>query len=619
MAGRDASNWTPRKICCLGAVSILAASAAFGQAPPQAPRSNAPAAQTPAASQVLAVVNNEQITRQAMAIESLRRYGKIVLQNLIHKQVIWQACQQKNVVVTRKEIEDEIQKTANKLGVPIDQWLLLLKSKRKIDPNKYRSDIIWPMLAMRKMAAQNIQVAPEELQKAFESKFGPKVQVRMIASATQQRAQELLAEAKKNPAEFGKIAKLYSIDRGSASVYGMIPPISKHIGAPSLNQAAFALQPQQISNVIPVGDQFVVLKCEKHLPQMFLAGQNLETAKTALRGELFEQKVRRASAKMLQDLKQNTRVVNVYEDPQLQKQYPQSAALVGNEQITLAKLSEECLLRHGEDVLNGEINRRLLVQSLQKRRQQVTRADLDAEIRRAAEAYGYLTPAGQPDVAQWRQVVTEKNGITAELYENEVVWPSVALKKLVRSTVQVTDEDLRKGYEANYGERVRVQVIVFDNQRTAQKVWAMARDNNQAANAKEAFGELANRHSVEDVSRASFGEVPPIQKHSGQPLLEKEAFKLQPGELSGILGVGGKYVVMRCLGRTTPVATNFNEVREQLRKGIFEKKLQIEMQEEFDRIKEGALIVNYLTGERQTGASSAPPKVANPPGTSPRR
>ena len=56
------------------------------------------------------------------------------------------------------------------------------------------------------------------------------------------------------------------------------------------------------------------------------------------------------------------------------------------------------------------------------------------------------------------------------------VWPSVALKKLVGDNVEITQEDLQQGYEANYGPKVRCRAIVLNNQRRAQEVWEKARE-----------------------------------------------------------------------------------------------------------------------------------------------
>src|SRR4029079_8997144 len=83
--------------------------------------------------------------------------------------------------------------------------------------------------------------------------------------------------------------------------------------------------------------------------------------------------------------------------------------------------------------------------------------DIDAEVNRAADAYGFVTKEGKPDTERWLKSVTATPGATVDLYVRDAVWPSVALKKLVGTKVDVTDEDLRKGFESNYGERVEAQ------------------------------------------------------------------------------------------------------------------------------------------------------------------
>ena len=80
--------------------------------------------------------------------------------------------------------------------------------------------------------------------------------------------------------------------------------------------------------------------------------------------------------------------------------------------------------------------------------------------------------------------------------------------------------------------------------------------------------------------------MPPIQKHGGQPLLEKEAFTLKKGELSGVIQVGDTYVILFCEGRTEPIKTNFEEVKKFLYEDIHEKKLRIAMAKTFEQLKE---------------------------------
>ena len=197
-----------------------------------------------------------------------------------------------------------------------------------------------------------------------------------------------------------------------------------------------------------------------------------------------------------------------------------------------------------------------------------------------------------------------------ELYVRDAVWPSVALKKLVDNRVEVTEEDIQKGFVSNYGPRVEVLAIVLNDHRQAQKVWEMARDNPT----DQFFGELAQQYSVDAVSRENFGRVPPIRQFGGRPEMEKEAFAMKPGDLSGIIAAEDNYIILRCTGHTTPVVASLDaEVREELVEDIREKKIRLAMAVEFDRMRESAQIENYLAGTFQSPTKSKPAAASQRP------
>jgi hypothetical protein len=271
-------------------------------------------------------------------------------------------------------------------------------------------------------------------------------------------------------------------------------------------------------------------------------------------------------------------------------------------------LAELCIDRHGKEVLQGVINRRLLEQACKKANITVTEADLDKEIARVASTMVPARPDGSPDVDAWMKLVTEQQGISAEVYRRDSVWPSVALAKLVGNKIEVTQDDLQKGYEANYGPRVRCRAIVLDNLRRAQEAWEKARQTPTEEN----FAQLAEQYSMDPASRALRGEFPPIQRHGGMPILEKEAFELKPGELSSVLSVDSRYVILFCLGQTKPVEVDPNEVRELIRQDVHEKKQHIAMADYFDKLQESATIDNYLEG-----SSHSPKNVARAPQAKP--
>ena len=228
------------------------------------------------------------------------------------------------------------------------------------------------------------------------------------------------------------------------------------------------------------------------------------------------------------------------------------------------------------------------------------------EVGRAAMSFGYIGTNGEPDLEAWMNAISEQEGIGQKEYVRDAVWPTVALKQLVGDRVQITDEDIEKGFEANYGERVEVLAIVLSDHRIAQTVWDMARKNTS----REFFGQLASQYSIEPISKANMGEIPPIARHGGQPQIENEAFNLDPnGELKGlsaIVATNGKFIIMKCLGRTIPVVEQLADVKGELAKDIREKKLRIAMADEFDRLREAAQIDNFLAGTSQSGRTAGP-------------
>ncbi len=545
---------------------------------------------------VAALVNNEPIGREDLARECLLHYSGEVLESIINRMLILTSCQQRNIVITDEQIDAEIDRMARKFAVAKDQWLKMLEKERGIKPGRYAKDIIWPTLALRELAKSQLTVTKKELDEAYQSEFGPAVKVRLIAIENAAQARKVHAEAMAKPEDFGALAKKYSKDPNSASAYGLIQPIRHFTGDPKLEEAAFALAKGEISKIIPVGNLHVFVKCEEQLPPP--KGMSRAQADPLLEEALKDRKLRAAAGDVFKELQKNAQVENIYNDPVKSKQMPGIAAIVNGQNVTVLELAEECIQRHGTDVLDGTINRRILDQALRKRNLKVTDADIDAEIARAAIAMGKTKTGGKPDVEGWLEHVTKGENISREVYVRDEVWPSAALKKLVGDNVKITQDDLKRGYEANYGPKVRCRAIVLNNQRRAQEVWEKAREavDKRPEQAVKVFGDLAEQYSIEAGSRSLRGEVPPIQKHGGQPLLEQEAFTLKKGEISGIVQVADSYVIMYCEGYTKPIDTNFAEVKDLLYRDIHEKKLRLAMAKTFDDLKDASRIDNYLSG-----------------------
>jgi len=547
---------------------------------------------------VMALVNGQDISRKDLLDASVRRHGKKVLESLVNKRLILNHCEKRRITITNEEIAAEIDRMASRFQLGREQWLDMLEKERDITAEEYARDIVWPTLALRKLAAADLKVSPEEINREFEKEYGAMVRARLIAVGNADLARQIHAQLIAQPDSFARLAIEHSIDINSASVGGLIQPIRRHVGDPNIEKEAFGLKPGQISSIIRVAEQFVILKCEGHLEPRQV---DHEKSKQQIVEKIKDEKLRQLAHQLFAQLQATATIQNVYNNPHLRETLPGVVAMVNGDRITMKELRQECMLRHGEEVLETEISQLLLEQALKQANLTVSEDDLQAEIRHAVELSGVLDEKGQLDLDQWMEQIAKNQGLSREQYMRDSVWPSAALKKLTAEEVKISQEDLQKGFEANYGERVRCRAIVLGTMRRAQEVWDKARRNPSV----QYFGDLAEEYSIEPTSKALRGEVPPLGRYGGQPQLEEVAFNLQPGQLSGIVQVGSKFIVLRCEGRTERIDVHQSDVQDILQKDIYEKKLRLAMAEKFESIREHSRIDNYLAG-----TSYAPSKTS---------
>lgn len=548
---------------------------------------------------VVALVNGEKVMRSELAAECLRHYGTEVLESLVNKELISAHCEEHGVSITEEEIDAEVARLAARFQVPVDQWMVMLQKERDINPEQYRRDIIWPTIALRKLAAGRLQVTEKELREAFETEYGAQVKARMIGIRTDKaKAIKIQQLAKANPKEFGKLARTHSADAESASANGWIQPIRLHAGDKKIEDVAFALKDGEVSEVITINDQHIILLCEGRVPARQV---KLEEVSDRLEEAIRDSKLRGEAANLFKQLQEKAKVVNVLNDEAKKKQMPGIAATINGRPISTKVLSEECLARHGKDALNGLVNRRMIEQTLKKNNIKVQSKDIDAEIEEAAARMVGLNKEGKPDVEAWLKQVTSEPGVTVELYVRDAVWPSVAMKALCKAQVKITEADLANAFESNYGQRVRCLAILLDDQRKAIKVWEQARANPTA----EFIGKLSAEHSTDASVRALNGEIPPIRKHGGRPMLEEAAFKLAEGELSAVIQTDGKYVILFCLGRTAPETVALADVRSDLYDHVYRIKLNDSMGKLFDQMQQSASVTNYLDPSKSRTPATA--------------
>ena len=161
---------------------------------------------TPPEHDVMAIVNGEDISRKDLENACVERFGEEVLESMVNKKLILHHCQKRGITITKQEVETEVDRMAKRFKLSREHWLELLANERGIGEAEYKRDILWPTIALRKLANEELAVSDEELRREFETQYGPSVRARIIVVAEAAKAQQLQQQLAANPDDFARLA-----------------------------------------------------------------------------------------------------------------------------------------------------------------------------------------------------------------------------------------------------------------------------------------------------------------------------------------------------------------------------------------------------------------------------
>ncbi len=288
---------------------VLRPEPAASQTREPAPSAGQGAARSGATTPAVASVNGQPISYEALAKECVERHGKEVLENLINKTLIEQECSRRQINISQAEIQQEVMSIAKKFNLPADTWYQMLQAERGLTPRQYQNDIIWPMVALKKLAGSEISPTEEDMQNAFEREYGPRVKARMILlEGNIRNATQVWEEVNQNPDSFEAVARTKSSDPNTRPLGGVIPPIRRHGGNPNVEDQAFKLKTGEISPVIQVAEnRYVIIKCEGHTEQLV---DDPKQVWNELYNTVVDEKTQQSVAKVFEQVKQQARVIN---------------------------------------------------------------------------------------------------------------------------------------------------------------------------------------------------------------------------------------------------------------------------------------------------------------------
>ncbi|MBX9680284.1 MAG: peptidylprolyl isomerase [Gemmataceae bacterium] len=257
------------------------------------------------------------------------------------------------------------------------------------------------------------------------------------------------------------------------------------------------------------------------------------------------------------------------------------AYIYGNMPISRVDLAEFLIARFGAERIEYLVNRKIVELDCQAKGVTVTDAEVQAQFREDLQKFGpHMT------LKEFESQVLKRFNKTVFEWKEDVVRPKLAMAKLVRPTIQVSQDDLTKGFEGRYGPKVACRMVVCQDKEMAFKVWNRI---SKAENIDTQFRVEARQQYLQHLS-ASGGEVPPVHKHFGDPRIEREAFSLKPGELSGVIEMADRTAIIMICDKHIPADTTvtLESKRLDLQKEIFELKLAQRIPEYFAELRKKA-------------------------------
>lgn len=276
-----------------------------------------------------------------------------VVNELIVKALLNQEMQKRGIEVTNKDVDDAVKEIIDKVGskeqldallkqngISNSQFKKDLKEEVKMkklakelgssnvsdaEAKKFYNDNISKFKHSDKVRASHILISvnPQEIEEVVKSdpnnknidETAVKAKVAAEVQAKEAKANQILAEAKKNPTQFAKLAKENSEDTATANKGGDLGFFAAKEMVPEFSKAAFSMKPNTISDK-PVKTQFgyhIIMVTDRSA-----AGQDpFEKVKPSIKAYLENQKQIELIDKLTESLKKSAKIeyINTSYDP----------------------------------------------------------------------------------------------------------------------------------------------------------------------------------------------------------------------------------------------------------------------------------------------------------------
>ena len=178
---------------------------------------------------------------------------------MIDQILLQQAALASNIQITDAQVNDEINQMKGQDGARFEQWL----QENGLDEESLRQRLFSDLLAVAIRDVVTADLAHQQVH----------IHARYIFNTDQAKAQEALAKVQAG-ADFGTIARQYSMDETTRESGGDLGYIPHGVMPLAFDKAAFALKSDQISVIVSVDSGFVIIQVLEIDPARTISDDN---------------------------------------------------------------------------------------------------------------------------------------------------------------------------------------------------------------------------------------------------------------------------------------------------------------------------------------------------------
>lgn len=455
------------------------------------------------------------------------------------------------------------------LSTMIDEEILIAEAKRqelheeraaRLERERIEMQQLLNAFA-REFIAENVKVDDDELRQLF-IRLNTKIKARHLYAPTKEAADSLHASLQ-NGASFDKLAQDVFQDPELRESGGSLGYFKVDEMEPRFEEAAFALNPGELSEPVKTRDGYSIIMVEDRVTKPLLTEMEYAKHKHKLYAYWRNRKIKRAMEAFADSMGKQLKVV--FNEPVLKELY--------------AKFETDNDDVREESQLNwdiGDLKHEVLV-----------RSELGSWTVAMFRHKATFTTAGQRqairDEARFKEFITGlvvrdymlQRAREAELDQTEKFNQKVAeewntylygrMEAYLKEQMPVPSDSVRSYFERNKDlfatpARVNLREIVLNDSLTANEIGEKLR-------AGAVFADLAQQYSERRWSAERGGELGFLTRND-LGMWGPQIFEMQVGEIAGPLKMDSKFVFLQCLQKLPGKPRSFEQAREDVEDAV---------------------------------------------------